>query len=327
MIKDKSIEELFKDAQNGNMEAREAIVKQYMGLVYSIAKKYINKKHITFDDAVQVGSIGLLLAIKDYNPDLNIQFTTYATYKIQGKISQYIRDFREDIPFRIPRKNYYEYRKINEIRNKTATKLNRYPTSKELAEEMGITAQEVNKTLNLMEFKVHLEDYIKDTKDEKKKIEQKEALAANPNNLTEDQIITQIMVRDAIEKLPNKEKQVIELRYFQDKSQEAAGKILNTTQVTISRKEKSALKHLKMIFETGKIEKEIKPPREYKRQNFDIDMNTVDLSGLTELQKKVVYLVTVENLSYSEIGRRLGKSRANIYSIMRYANKKLEKNS
>ena len=53
----------------------------------------------------------------------------------------------------------------------------------------------------------------------------------------------------------------------------------------------------------------------------------MNLSGLTELQKKVVYLVTVEKLGYSEIGRRLGKSRANIYSIMRYANKKLEKNS
>lgn len=326
MIKDKSIEELFKDAQNGNMEAREVIVNNSMGLVYSIAQKYKYKKYISFDDAVQAGSIGLLLAIRDYNPDLNIQFSTYAFHKIQGKISQYIRAYREDIPFRIPRKNYYEYRKINEIRNKTITKLNRYPTNEELAKEMGIEVQEVNKTLNLMEFKFYLDEYVKDTKDDAKKIEQKEVLA-NTNNLTEDQIITQIMVRDAIEKLPDKEKQVIKLRYFQDKSQEAAGKILKTTQVTISRREKSALKHLKMIFETGKIEKEIKPPREYNRQTFDININTVNLSGLTELQKKVVYLVTVEKLGYSEIGRRLGKSRANIYSIMRYANKKLEKNS
>lgn len=326
MIKDKSMKELFKDAQNGNMEVRETILKQHMGLVYSIAKKYKNKKHITFDDAVQVGSIGLLLAIKDYNPNLNIQFSTYATYKIQGKISQYIRDYREDIPFRIPRKNYYEYRKINEIRNKTIKKLNRHPTNEELAKEMEIEVQEVNKTLNLMEFKFNLDEDIRNTKDDAKKIEQKEVLA-NTNNLTEDQIITQITVRDAIEKLPVKEKQVIELRYLQDKSQEVAGKILNTTQVTVSRREKSALKHLKMIFETGEIQEEIKPAREYKRQTFDININTVDLSGLTELQKKVVYLVTVEKLSYSEIGRRLGKSRANIYSIMRYANKKLKKNS
>ena len=169
MIKDKSIEELFKSAQNGNMEVREAIVKQNMGLVYSIAQKYKNKKYISFDDAVQVGSLALLLAIRDYNPNLNIQFSTYAFHKIQGKISQYIRDCREDIPFRIPRKNHYEYKKINEIRNKITTKLNRYPTSKELAEEMGITAQEVNKTLNLMEFKFHLDEHIKDTKDDTKK--------------------------------------------------------------------------------------------------------------------------------------------------------------
>ena len=322
MIKDKSIEELFKDAQNGNMEAREAIVKQYIGLVYAIAKKDENKKYITIDDAVQVGSIGLLLAIKDYNPDLNIQFSTYATYKIQGKISQYIRDFREDIPFRIPRKNYYEYRKINEIRNKTIKKLNRHPTNEELAKEMGIEVQEVNKTLNLMEFKFNLDEHIRNTKDDAKKIEQKEVLA-NTNNLTEDQIITQIIVKDAIEKLPDKEKEVIKLRYLQDKSQRAISEIFKTTQVTISRREKSALKHLKMIFETEKIEEEIKPAREYKRQTFDINMNIVDLSGLTELQKEVVYLVTVEKLSYAEIGRMLGKTRANIYSIMRYANKKL----
>ena len=322
MIKDKSMEELFKDAQNGNMEARETIVKQNMRLVYSMAKKYASKKHITFDDAVQVGSLALLLAIRDYNPDLNIQFSTYAFHKIQGKISQYIRDYREDIPFRIPRKNYYEYKKINEIRHKIITKSNRHPTIEELAEEMGIEAQEVNKTLNLMEFKFHLDEHIRNTKDDTKKIERKEVLA-NTNNLTEDQIITQIIVKDAIEKLPVKEKEVIKLRYFQDKSQETAGKILNTTQVTISRREKAALKHLKMIFETGEIQEEIKPAREYKRQTFDININTADLSGLTELQKKVVYLVTIEKLGYSEIGRRLGKSRANIYSIMRCANKKL----
>ncbi len=271
---------------------------------------------------MQVGSLALLLAIRDYNPDLNIQFSTYAFHKIQGKISQYIRDYREDIPFRIPRKNYYEYKKINEIRHKIITKSNRHPTIEELAEEMGIEAQEVNKTLNLMEFKFHLDEHIRNTKDDTKKIERKEVLA-NTNNLTEDQIITQIIVKDAIEKLPVKEKEVIKLRYFQDKSQETAGKILNTTQVTISRREKAALKHLKMIFETGEIQEEIKPAREYKRQTFDININTADLSGLTELQKKVVYLVTIEKLGYSEIGRRLGKSRANIYSIMRCANKKL----
>ena len=122
MIKDKSMEELFKSAQNGNMEAREAIVKENMGLVYSIAQKYKNKKYISFDDAVQVGSLALLLAIRDYNPDLNIQFTTYAFHKIQGKISQYIRDYREDIPFRIPRKNNNEKKKIKKIRKKITTK-------------------------------------------------------------------------------------------------------------------------------------------------------------------------------------------------------------
>lgn len=323
MIKDKSIEELFKSAQNGNMKAREAIVKQNMGLVYSIAQKYKNKKYISFDDAVQVGSLALLLAIRDYNPNLNIQFSTYAFHKIQGKISQYIRDCREDIPFRIPRKNHYEYKKINEIRNKTITKLNRYPTNEELAKEMGIEVQEVNKTLNLMEFKFYLDEHIKDTKDDTKKIEQKEVLA-NTNNLTEDQIITQIMVRDAIEKLPNRQKQVIELRFIQGKSQEAIGKELGVSQPTVGRAEKAALKNLKVILNGEKVKIET---QDNKVKKYKIDVNKTDLSCLSERQRQVVLLVHGEGLSFAETGRRLGITRSNAYSTMRDVYKKLEKNS
>ena len=323
MIKDKNMEELFKRAQHGDKEATEAIVKQNMGLVYSIAQKYENKKYISFDDAVQVGSLALLLAIRDYNPNLNIQFSTYAFHKIQGKISQYIRDCREDIPFRIPRKNHYEYKKINEIRNKTITKLNRYPTNEELAKEMGIEVQEVNKTLNLMEFKFYLDEHIKDTKDDTKKIEQKEVLA-NTNNLTEDQIITQIMVRDAIEKLPNRQKQVIELRFIQGKSQEAIGKELGVSQPTVGRAEKAALKNLKVILNGEKVKIET---QDNKVKKYKIDVNKTDLSCLSERQRQVVLLVHGEGLSFAETGRRLGITRSNAYSTMRDVYKKLEKNS
>ena len=110
MIKDKSIEELFNSAQNGNMEAREAIVKQYMGLVYSNAKKYAGK-YIDFEDAVQISSVGLLEAIERFDIEAENEFSTYAVWYIKGKLFQYLRNYRKDVPFKIPRKNYYEYKK------------------------------------------------------------------------------------------------------------------------------------------------------------------------------------------------------------------------
>ena len=322
MIKDKSIEELFKSAQNGNIEAREAIVKQYMGLVYSIAKKYANKKHITFDDAVQVGSLALLLAIRDYNPNFNIQFSTYAFHKIQGKISQYIRDFREDIPFRIPRKNYYEYKEIKKIR-KEYENLQREPTIEELAKEMKITVQEVSKTLNLIEKRFGLDSPMKDSKNDCENRNLSE-LVINPNELTEDQIVIKIVIQDAIKKLPNRQKQVIELRFIQGKSQEAVGKELGVSQPTVGRAEKAALKNLKVILNGEKVKIET---QDNKVKKYKIDVNKTDLSCLSERQRQVVLLVHGEGLSFAETGRRLGITRSNAYSTMRDVYKKLEKNS
>ena len=85
MIKDKNMEELFESAQNGNMEAREAIVKKYMGLVYSNAKKYAGK-YIDFDDAVQISTLGLLEAIQRFDIEAENEFSTYAVWYIRKNI-------------------------------------------------------------------------------------------------------------------------------------------------------------------------------------------------------------------------------------------------
>lgn len=100
---DKNIVELFGKAQNGDREAVTSIVEDNMGLVYKQAKKFKGKA-ISYDDAIQVGSLGLLHSIQNYDPELGIKFSTYATSNIIGKIMHTIRDHREDVPFRIPKK-------------------------------------------------------------------------------------------------------------------------------------------------------------------------------------------------------------------------------
>ncbi len=321
MIKDKNMEELFKDAQNGNMEAREVIVKQYMGLVYSNAKKYAGK-YIDFEDAVQISALGLLEAIERFNIEAENEFSTYAVWYIKGKLFQYLRNYRKDVPFKIPRKNYYEYKEIKKIR-KEYENLQREPTIEELAKEMKITVQEVSKTLNLIEKRFGLDSPMKDSKNDSENRSLSELLI-NPNELTEDQIVIKIVIQDAIKKLPNRQKQVIELRFFQGKSQETIGKELGVSQPTVGRAEKAALKNLKVILNGEKVEIET---QDNKFKKYKIDVNKTDLSCLSERQRQVVLLVHGEGLSFAETGRRLGITRSNAYSTMRDVYKKLEKNS
>ena len=321
MIKDKSMEELFESAQNGNMEARETIIKQHMGLVYSNAKKYAGK-YIDFKETKKNRSEGLLEAIQRFDIEAENEFSTYAVWYIKGKLFQSLRNYRKDVPFKIPRKNYYEYKEIKKIR-KEYENLQREPTIEELAKEMKITVQEVSKTLNLIENRFGLDSPMKDSKNDCENRNLSE-LVINPNELTEDQIVIKIVVQDAIKKLPNRQKQVIELRFIQGKSQEAVGKELGVSQPTVGRAEKAALKNLKVILNGEKVKIET---QDNKVKKYKIDVNKTDLSCLSERQRQVVLLVHGEGLSFAETGRRLGITRSNAYSTMRDVYKKLEKNS
>ena len=233
-----------------------------------------------------------------------------------------MRSYRKDVPFKIPRKNYYEYKEIKKIR-KEYENLQREPTIEELAKEMKITVQEVSKTLNLIENRFGLDSPMKDSKNDCENRNLSE-LVINPNELTEDQIVIKIVIQDAIKKLPNRQKQVIELRFIQGKSQEAVGKELGVSQPTVGRAEKAALKNLKVILNGEKVKIET---QDNKVKKYKIDVNKTDLSCLSERQRQVVLLVHGEGLSFAETGRRLGITRSNAYSTMRDVYKKLEKNS
>ena len=233
-----------------------------------------------------------------------------------------MRNYRKDVPFKIPRKNYYEYKEIKKIR-KEYENLQREPTIEELAKEMKITVQEVSKTLNLIENRFGLDSPMKDSKNDSENRSLSELLI-NPNELTEDQIVIKIVIQDAIKKLPNRQKQVIELRFIQGKSQEAVGKELGVSQPTVGRAEKAALKNLKVILNGEKVKIET---QDNKVKKYKIDVNKTDLSCLSERQRQVVLLVHGEGLSFAETGRRLGITRSNAYSTMRDVYKKLEKNS
>lgn len=313
---DKNIVELFEKAQKGDREAVTSIVEDNIGLVYKQAKKFKGKA-ISYDDAIQVGSLGLLYSIQNYDPTLNVKFSTYATTNIVGKILKEFRDNRDDVPFRIPRRNYNQYKQIKQIRKKFES-LQREPTLKELSEIMGITIEEITKTLHLMEGKIPMDSPIKLCPNERK-ITYSETI--RDISISEDKIISKIDLLNAMKKLSKLEKTVIEMKFFEGKTQSEIAVLLNDYQSHISRVEISALKNLRRILE-GENKKDNSI---HRNKNRFIDVATIDLNCLTARQRSVIELVFIEGLTQAETARRLGIHRANVCLTIKQVISKLEK--
>ena len=245
-IEDKTNEELFKMAHEGNKEVRDYLITSNMNLVYKIANETKNfLKEVDFESLVQEGSIGLMKAVDRFEVERELKFGTYATWLIRGQIYQYLRDHNEMKPFRIRRTDRDLYKKALASREELRQKLLREPTLKEISDYIGVGIKDLGSAFNCMEgYKSLYEAYHKDNDgDSIMQID----IVENQNNLSEEQILNRVIIKDRLNKLKDKHRKVIELRYFNDLTQAQVGKVLNTTQVTVSRLEKAALNTLREI--------------------------------------------------------------------------------
>ena len=245
MFKDKSNKEIFEMAHAGDKEARDYLVTSNMRLVYKIAHNYtVNSRNTDdFETFVQEGCIGLIKAVDRFDVNKGIQFSTYAISLIKGHINWYLRDFKEDKPFRIKRSDRYLYIKILKTKDELQQKLLREPTLKEVSENIGVGIIEIERVLNCMDRYKSIYD-IKYRSYDGTDIMQIETLE-NRNNLSEEQILNKMIIHDNIKKLKDKQEKVINLRYYKDLSQREIGEILNVSQVQVSRLEKAALNNLR----------------------------------------------------------------------------------
>lgn len=239
-----SIKELFKQAQNGDKEARDYLIESNMKLVYMIAKKYLGTDY--YDSLVQEGAIGLIKSVDGFEIEREIQFSTYAFYKIKGEMQRFIRDKREDIPFRVKREDFKLYGEIRNAKKLYQEKFNREPTLLEIAKYMDTNIQQINGAINAIENFTSLDNTKYHNKDGEADILIINSIE-NQNSTSEEQIINKISINAALDQLTEKQKKVIQLRYFQDYSQTETGQALNISQSQISRIEKKALKLLKEV--------------------------------------------------------------------------------
>ena len=232
---------LFNDYYNGNLDAKNKLVEGNLKLVLSILKKYNNGKH-NIDDLFQVGVIGLVKAIDNFDLSYNLMFSTYAVTLISGEIRRYIRD---NTPFRVSRSikelSYEilafkeEYTKLNGIE----------PTYNLIAKEFDINEYMVAYVLESLSPTVSIYEPI--YQDSGEPIYLLDQLTTDKDNNQNRDIL--ISLNDALDKLKKREKDVLIRRYINGETQMELAKEYNISQAQVSRIEKSAIQRVKKLID------------------------------------------------------------------------------
>ena len=227
---------LIERVREGDKQAENRMVEENMGLVYSIARRFLNRGYDA-EDLTQIGAIGLIKAVKKFNPEFNVQFSTYAVPLIIGEIQRFLRD---DGMVHISRKIRDDARKIAIIREKyrmnenSEISLEKMEIISGMSKQDIIIAMEADKNASSIENESVL-DYL----------DNKMSAEASDKPSETDKVINHIAMQQAFNSLDDSERRLIMLRYMQDKTQKQVAEMLGRNQVAISRMEKNTLAKLR----------------------------------------------------------------------------------
>ena len=237
ILKEAEKEELLKKIKAGDMKARETYIQGNLRLVLSVIRRFAGNNE-NADDLFQIGCIGLMKSIDNFDPDLGVKFSTYAVPMIIGEIRRYLRDNNSIRVSRSLRDTAYKAIHAKEILSKKSCK---EPTLDEIASEAGIPAEDILYALDAIQCPVSLYDpvytdggdtlYVMDQISDKKNKEE---------NWIED-----IAIENAMKKLSERENYIINLRFFEGKTQMEVAEEIHISQAQVSRLEKSALKSMR----------------------------------------------------------------------------------
>lgn len=238
--------EMIKLAHEGDKEARDLLVNENMGLIWSIVKRFSGRGY-EMEDLFQIGCIGILKAIDKFDMSFNVQFSTYAVPMITGEIKRFLRDDGIIKISRTLKENSY---KINKTISILSVKLNREPTIDEIATELNMNREEIIMTMesNVEVESIHKtiyqsdgnEIYLVDKLSESgitPQVNDKDIFGDNEK----EKLINHMMLKELMDNLKPREKELIILRYFKDKTQMEVAKVLGISQVQVSRMEKKIL--------------------------------------------------------------------------------------
>ena len=230
-------------AKAGDAEAMNMLIEANLPLVTSISKKFINRGY-DYEDIYQIGCMGLVKAINNFDDKYNVKFSTYAVPMIIGEIKRFLRD---DGIIKVSRNVKSLAKKLHFDKEALTKKLNRDPSIDELAEFSGIDKEEILFALESSASMQYLYEVIhQDDGAPVLLIDKLSENAAEDKNLTE-----KIALKEALNSLDMKSRQIIVLRYFKDKTQIQVAKMLGISQVQVSRIEKKVLSEMRKQLDEG----------------------------------------------------------------------------
>lgn len=230
-----TLEELIALAQAGDEQAKETLVKENAGLIWAVARRFLGRG-TELDDLYQLGCLGFLKAVEGFDLTYGTQFSTYAVPKISGEIRRFLRD---DGAVKVSRSIKEQAAVIKSTRNRLAAALGREPTVSEISRQTGFSSEEIALAETAT---ASTESIQRETGEEGFSLE---------NILTdtesEERMVEKIALRQAVEALPEREKMVVKLRYFHSLTQQQVAKVMQVSQVQVSRIEKKAIANLREL--------------------------------------------------------------------------------
>ena len=227
---------LLSKAKEGDERAKELLIENNSPLVKSIVRRYKNKG-VEYDDLYQLGCVGFVKAINNFDLSFNVKFSTYAVPMIAGEIKRFLRDDGSVKVSRSIKSQYYNMQKyIEQIRIKTGEP----PTTKQLSEQFNIEEPEVMFILESSRMPVSIYESLDKESSNGQVILDKLVNFDEVSSLVDKMVLT-----DVLKELEDKDMKLIMLRYFRDKTQSEVAQILNVSQVQVSRLENRILAKMK----------------------------------------------------------------------------------
>ena len=228
--------ELIPLAKSGDIDAMDELVRCNMALVRSIVKKYVNRG-VEYDDLYQIGSMGLVKAVKNFDPSYNVRFSTYAVPMIAGEIKRYLRD---DGMIKVSRSLKELAGKAAAAQGELSSKLGRDPGIQELAEYMGENPEEISMAMDAS--RPHISIYEPVYGDDGDALVMDKLTGGGDGD---DDALDRILLQQLMSILEPREQKIIMLRYFRDKTQSEIAANLGISQVQVSRLESRIMKKLR----------------------------------------------------------------------------------
>ncbi len=231
---------LFELAKKGDKDAKEKIVSDNQGLVWSIARRFMGRGY-DLEEIFQIGCIGLLKAIDRFDANYEVQFSTYAVPLISGEIKRFLRDNGMIKVSRILKQNGY---RISQAREELINKLGREATVEELSRMTGLSIEEIVMATEANREIESIYQTIYGHEDSEMYLVDK-IMDDSQSEIAAEGIFNKLLVSQAMDSLDEKERTLIEMRYFQDKTQTQVAKEMGISQVQVSRLEKKLLQSMR----------------------------------------------------------------------------------